>query len=597
MTSTLVKPTGVVPASVILIDDDPSIHALVCAMLKPLGASVSFASSGAEGLALARQSSPDLILLDHEMPEMNGLDVLVQLKADPRLAEIPVVMETGSENHRTLTSCFSAGALDYVRKPFTASELRARVGSVLERQRMLTEMTRSARTDRLTGFANRSLFNDRLSRAIERVRENAQLGFAVMFLDFDRFKMVNDTLGHDVGDLLLQGIAGRMRTNLRAADTLSRDSPGNTVARLGGDEFVVILEGVSTPSAASAVADRLLLALKEPYQLGGHTVRSSASIGVVIAAPPYQTADEMLRDADIAMYAAKARGKGCHVTFTARMGEELRARVDTENDLRDALGTDQLHLAYQPIISLDDRSMHGVEALVRWEHPVRGAIGPDQFIPIAEESGLILPLSDWILREACEAFMRWHSIAPDAAPHYVSVNLSRMQFGDADLVPRILGILQRLGMRSAQLQLEVTESQIMQHRSTALAVLLELRATGIRLAMDDFGTGYSSLSCLQEFPIDTIKVDRSFVENTKRDRAFAALLHAVVTLAENLGLTVVAEGIETEDQLVLLQALGCGFGQGYLLACPMAEADLARLIAIGPSVAPEDALPCVEGRD
>jgi len=588
------QPTGVVPSSVILIDDDPSIHALVSAMLKPLGARVASALSGTEGLALVRESSPDLILLDNEMPDMNGLDVLVQLKADPRLAEIPVVMETGSENHRTLTSCFNAGALDYVRKPFAAAELRARVGSVLERQRMLSEMTRSARTDRLTGLANRSLLNDRLTRAIERARENEELAFAVMFLDFDRFKMINDTLGHEVGDLLLKGISGRLRANLRSEDTVSRESPGTTVARLGGDEFVVVLEGVGTIDAASAVADRLLLALKEPYQLGSHTVRSSASIGVVLAAPQYETADDMLRDADIAMYEAKARGKGCHVTFTARMGEELRARVDTENDLRDALGTDQIHLAYQPIISLDDRSVHGVEALVRWRHPVRGAIGPDQFIPIAEETGLILPLSNWILREACEAFMRWHTTAPDAAPRYVSVNLSRVQFGDPELVPRILGVLQELGMRPDQLQLEVTESQIMQNRGTALEALAQLRAPGIRLAMDDFGTGYSSLSCLQEFPLDTLKVDRSFVANAKRGRDYAALLHAVVTLADNLGLTVVAEGIEEEQQLVLLQALGCGFGQGYLIARPMPEADIARLLGIVPSVAHDDALPCGE---
>ncbi len=594
MTDTIEESIGVVPSSVILIDDDRSIHALVSAMLKPLGARVTSAFGGTEGLALVRRSSPDLVLLDLEMPDINGLDVLAQLKADPRLAEIPVVMETGSENHRTLTSCFDAGALDYVRKPFAAAELRARVGSVLERQRMLTEMTRSARTDRLTGLANRLLLNDRLTRAMERAREDQQLSFALMFLDFDRFKMVNDTLGHEVGDLLLKGIAGRLRANLRTEDTVSRESMGTTVARLGGDEFVVILEGVDTIEAASAVADRLQLALKEPYQLGNHVVRSSASIGVVIAAPQYETADEMLRDADIAMYEAKALGKGCHATFTARMGEELRARVDTENDLRDALGTDQLYLAYQPIFSLEDRSVHGVEALVRWRHPVRGAIGPDQFIPIAEETGLILPLSNWILREACEAFMRWHVVAPEAAPRYVSVNLSRLQFGDAELVPRILRVLHELGMRTEQLQLEVTESQIMQYRSTAIAVLLELRATGIRLAMDDFGTGYSSLSCLQEFPIHTLKVDRSFVENAKRGRDFTALLHAVVTLADNLGLTVVAEGIEEEQQVVLLQALGCGFGQGYLFARPMAEADIARLLGIVPNPAHGVALPCVE---
>ena len=565
---------------IVLIDDDPAIHALVGAMLKPMGTRLSWASGGEAGLALVRDANPDLVLLDNEMPGASGLEVLQWLKEDPQTAALPVIMETGSESNRTLSACFAAGAVDYIRKPFTAAELRARVGSVLERQRMLQELTSAARLDRLTGLTNRALLNDRLHHALAHAKADPAYGFTLMFLDFDRFKLVNDSLGHDVGDLLLQSIAARLRSNVRSTDSTAREADGNTVARLGGDEFVIVLDGVASEATASIIADRLLNVLSAPYQLGEHTVRSSASIGLVFSGSGYATPEEMLRDADIAMYEAKARGKGCHVSFTTGMRDAVRERIDTENDLRDAIGTSQLFLVHQPIVSLEDRRIVGAESLARWVHPTRGLISPVTFIPIAEETGLIVPLSDQFLREACQTFMHWQRTAGARAPHHISVNLSRAQLTDALLVERTMRVLEETGMQPSQLQLEVTESQIMQHRSMALGLLGELRAHGVRLAMDDFGTGYSSLSCLQEFPLDVLKVDRSFVVNAGRGRDYAALLHAVVTLADNLGLKVVAEGIETEEQLVLLQALGCAYGQGFLLAKPMSgDALLERLIA------------------
>ena len=563
---------------VILIDDDNTIHALVVAMLKPLSLRVSCASSGDEGLARARSDSADLILLDHDMPTGSGIDVLGRLKVDPALSSVPVIMVTGSESNKTLAACFTAGAIDYIRKPFTPVELRARVGSVLERQRMLNELKNAALFDKLTGLANRALLTVRLTHAHERARDIPALGFTLLFLDFDRFKYVNDTLGHDVGDLLLKAIAGRLRSNLRATESSSSDVSGNTVARLGGDEFVVLLDGVMHADVVKAVADRLLEALAIPYELDGHVVRSSASVGAVICSPQHTSADDMLRDADIAMYEAKARGKACHVLFTSAMGEAVRMRVSLENDLQAAIGTSQMHLAYQPIVSLEDNTVHGVEALARWTHPTRGIIPPSTFIPIAEETNLILPLSDYVLREACLAFARWHSAGSVQQLQYISVNLSRMQFADPNLMGKIIAVLRETGVRPDQLQLEVTESQIMQNRQSALRLLAELRATGIRLAMDDFGTGYSSLSCLQEFPLDVLKVDRAFVANLGLGRDYAALLHAVVTLADNLNLQVIAEGIEDAEQLAMLQALGCGFGQGYLLARPMPATAIADLL-------------------
>ena len=568
------------PARVLLVDDDPTIHGLVGAMLKTLGVHMEFATNGADGIAMARHDPPDLVLLDHNMPGLSGMDVLQQIKSDPDLSSLQVIMQTGSEDRNTLSACFTAGAIDYIRKPFAAAELRARVGSVLERKRMMLELTNAAKRDRLTGLANRALLHDRLTAAIARSARDPEYGFTVMFLDFDRFKLVNDTLGHNVGDLLLRAIADRLRNNLRASDVIARETDGTTVARLGGDEFVAILDGVSAPSLACMIADRLLNALNEPYELGSHLVRSSASIGMVYSAAGYQNADDMLRDADIAMYEAKARGRGRHVSFTIEMRDAIRERLSTENDLREALGTNQLTLSYQPIISLDDRTICGVEALARWRHPTRGVVSPGTFIPIAEETGLILPLSDFILREACEAFMRWQRSTPARPLEFMSVNLSRVQFSDPTLVERTMLVVRDSGMLPHQLLLEVTESQIMQNRDVALRLLAEFRDQGVRLAMDDFGTGYSSLSCLQEFPLDVLKVDRSFVANAKRGRDFAALLHAVVTLADNLGLKVVAEGIEDADQLTLLQALGCAYGQGYLLARPMPEDELTALLGV-----------------
>lgn len=570
---------------IILIDDDTTIHALVVAMLKPLSVRISGATSGDEGLALARTDPPDLILLDHDMPTGSGLDVLGRLKADPALASVPVIMVTGSESNKTLAACFAVGAIDYIRKPFTPVELRARVGSVLERQRMLNELTKAALFDKLTGLANRALLTERLTHALERAHHAPALRFTLLFLDFDRFKYVNDTLGHDVGDLLLKAIAGRLRSNLRATESSAREVSGNTVARLGGDEFVVLLDGVMHADVIKAVADRLLEALAMPYQLDGHLVRSSASIGAVICSAEHTSADEMLRDADIAMYEAKKRGKACHVLFTSAMGDAVRERVGLESDLQTAIDTSQLHLAYQPIVSLEDHTVHGVEALARWTHPTHGDIPPSTFIPIAEETNLILRLSDYVLREACLAFTRWHNADPARQLQFISVNLSRVQFADPNLMRKITDTLRETGVRTDQLQLEVTESQIMQNRPAALRLLAELRATGIRLAMDDFGTGYSSLSCLQEFPLDVLKIDRAFVANLSRGRDYAALLHAVVTLADNLSLVVVAEGIEDAEQLAMLQALGCGFGQGYLLARPMPESAIAELLSAPPAVA------------
>jgi diguanylate cyclase (GGDEF)-like protein len=568
-------------ARVLLVDDDTDVHALVTAMLRPLGVTLEHAGDGAEALQRLRQAPVDLVLLDYEMPGRNGLDVLAELRADPRLSRLPVIMVTGSDSHAVLARCFADGAQDYLRKPFFAAELRARVGAQLERQQLLVELVGAARRDRLTGLPNRAFLVDQLQAAVREAKRSPDAAFALMFLDFDRFKVVNDSLGHEVGDQLLRSIAGRLRENLRASDTVVVGDGSNTVARLGGDEFVVVLPGVRDLVAASSVADRLIEVLEPPYQLGAHTVRSSASIGIACNTGQYDAPDDMLRDADIAMYEAKARGKGCWVVFSDAMRAEVEHRHTVETELRRAIEEESLALVYQPIVSLDDRSVSGVEALVRWTHPVLGDVPPSEFVPIAEETRLIQPMSEWILERACRDFAQWRAELGARAPRRLSVNLSRIQLGDPGLVDRVLAVLRAAGLEPGDLQLEVTESQIMANRTAAVAQLHALRAAGVRLAMDDFGTGYSSLSCLQEFPLHVLKIDRQFVANLRLGRDFAALVHAVITLADNLGLEVVAEGIEDVAQAAMLQDLGCRDGQGFLLARPMPADDLGAWLLVG----------------
>lgn len=555
---------------VLLVDDDRTIQRLAETFLKPLDVTCEFAGCGAEAFEALARSVPDLILLDHELPGESGLQILERLKADPALAQIPVIYATGTTKETVISRCFEAGANDYIQKPLRRPELLARVRSVLERQRMIRELWSNARTDSLTGLPNRLLLQETLSHAIERTQQDLRYRFALLFLDFDRFKMINDSLGHEVGDLLLQQIAERLRANLRSEDAIVRDSQMTTLSRLGGDEFVILLGDIPDEAAASSVARRLLGVLNRPYSLAGHTVNSTVSIGVVCSDRGYRTADEMLRDADIAMYEAKARGKGCHVVFDPSMHAAVMERHRIENDLRDAIGSSQIQLVYQPIFAIEDGLVVGMEALARWHHPELGLIPPDRFIPVAEETGLILPLGEQVLHAACAQFQHWRRQHP--ALNYVSVNVSRAQLEIPDFADLVRDIVTKHGMAPQQLQLEVTESMIMSRPEAAVSLLETLNALGVRLAMDDFGTGYSSLSCLHCFPFDVIKIDRSFVQELNGERTeFVALVHAIVNLAYNLGMECVAEGIETREQVAVLLAVDCLYGQGYLLGRPVAS--------------------------
>ena len=425
------------------------------------------------------------------------------------------------------------------------------------------ELIQLAHHDRLTGLPNRERFLKELQGALRRHRDDPDYHFAVLFFDFDRFKTVNDSLGHSVGDALLISIAERFRAELRKNDT---------AARFGGDEFVILLNGTAGTDETRLAADRLLATLSRPHRLGKHEVVSTASIGVVTDGLGHTNAADVLRDADAAMYKAKAAGKNNHRFFDQQMHDAAVDRLRTENDLRAGLD-DQLVVYYQPIVTLTDGQPAGFEALVRWNHPTRGLIAPDRFIPIAEETGMIVPLGARVLREACRQLAAWDQGPALGRMPGMSVNCSKRQLLDPGFTALVRDVLERTGLPAGRLTLEITETAVMDNPDEVARVMAEVRAMGVRLSMDDFGTGHSSLSCLHQFPINAVKMDRSFVRRMNRDASFAAVAQTIADLGLNLKLDIVAEGIEEPLQQERLRAMGCLYGQGYLFARPMPAED------------------------
>jgi diguanylate cyclase (GGDEF)-like protein/PAS domain S-box-containing protein len=428
--------------------------------------------------------------------------------------------------------------------------------------------------DALTGLPNRALFGDRLEQALLRsVREGRAV--AVLFLDLDNFKVVNDSLGHHVGDDLLVQVAKRITKCLRAEDT---------AARLGGDELAVLITDVGCEADAQGVADRLADALRAPFRIAGRDVVVTASIGVALSAPDRLDRDTLLQAADLAMYQAKANGRARYEVFDPSMAAEAGDRLELEMFLRDAIDREELSVVYQPIVSLQTGRVCAVEALVRWEHPERGPIGPSRFIPIAEETGLISSIGAWVMRRACRDAAGWPRQGGE--PLAVSVNVSPRQLRDPDFVEEVRSVLADTGLDPSQLEIEVTESAVMHDPQEARARLEQLQRVGVSLAIDDFGTGYSSLGQLRHFPFDSLKVDRTFMLGLGQDQTNAAIVSGVIALARNLGLAVVGEGIETRAQLEQLQALGCDRGQGYYLARPLTPESLSALLAADTRLVP-----------
>jgi diguanylate cyclase (GGDEF)-like protein len=422
--------------------------------------------------------------------------------------------------------------------------------------------------DALTNLPNRSLFTDLLARSIGRARRRADYNFALLFLDIDRFKVVNDSLGHLIGDQLLVAIARRLERCVR---------PGDTVARLGGDEFTVLLDDIVDASDATRIADRIQRDLNMPFNLSGQEVFTSASIGIALSGSAYERPDDLLRDADIAMYRAKALGKARYEVFDADMHARAVTQLQLETDLRRALDREEFRIHYQPVFSTTLNRIIGFEALVRWQHPQRGTIMPDEFVTAAEETGLIVVIGRAVLREACRQIKEFQREFPQQPPLTMSVNISGRQFRQPDLVDHIARALGAWDVAPGSLRVEITESTIIDNASQAAEMLLRLRELGVRIDLDDFGTGYSSLSYLHKFEMDTIKIDRTFVSNIGEAGENAEIVKSIVNLARSLDLDVIAEGVERPEQLALLKSLGCELVQGYLFSPPL-TAEAARTL-------------------
>jgi diguanylate cyclase (GGDEF)-like protein/PAS domain S-box-containing protein len=446
--------------------------------------------------------------------------------------------------------------------------IQCNIRDITDRKVVEERIIHEAFHDKLTSLPNRALFIEHLKKAIAHAERHHNYLYAVLYLDLDNFKTINDSLGHMAGDQFLVASARRLETTLR---------PEDVVARMGGDEFTILLNDIKSISDATRVANRVHNSLVLPFHIGGREVSSTASIGIALSTPEYKETEEVLRDADTAMYRAKALGRGRHEIFDPSMHENVMAKLKLESDLRLAVEREEFLLHYQPIMSLENNRLTGFEALIRWQHPERGLVPPNAFIPTAEATGLILPIGNWVLYEACRQLRQWQHARRGDPPLTINVNLSAKQFSQIDLVQQIESVLERTGIDARSLKLEITETAVMEHAEEAAAMLGQLKALGVKLHIDDFGTGYSSLSYLHRFPVDELKIDRLFVSRMGADDESSEIVETIIQLAHNLGMKVTAEGVETVEQLAQLRSLRCEYGQGYYFSKPVI-AESARLM-------------------
>ncbi|HZS59155.1 MAG TPA: EAL domain-containing protein [Gemmatimonadaceae bacterium] len=559
-------------ARILIVDDEPSNVRLLERLLLTGGyTDVRGTTDARDAVRLFREQQPDLVLVDLHMPYLDGFALMAALNEQLAPNEyLPFLVLTADMTRETKERALSSGAKDFLTKPLERMDVLLRTRNLLEtrflhvalkneNRALEAKLVHQAFHDSLTGLANRALFRDRVDHALARSSRGERV--ALLFLDLDDFKSVNDTLGHAEGDRLLQVIATRL---------LHASRGGDTVARIGGDEFAILLEDVPQLDQALLVVTRLMEAMRQPVPLQGREITISTSIGIAHAMGG-EHVDELMRNADVAMYRAKEDGKNRHAVFDPGMYAALIERLELEADLRHAVDRGELRVLYQPIVQLETGSVTGVEALVRWQHPRRGLESAATFIPVAEETGLIVPIGRWVLAEACRQGRHWRLA--------LSVNVSARQLQDASFASDVAAILAETHFPPDRLILEITESTLMSHTSSVLDRLHELKALGLRLAIDDFGTGYSNLSYLQQFPIDILKIDKSFVTELATKDGQTALARTIVGLASTLNLNTVAEGVEHADQRVQLLALGCHYGQGFLFAKPIDADAISALLS------------------
>jgi diguanylate cyclase (GGDEF)-like protein/PAS domain S-box-containing protein len=680
--------------SLLIVDDEAMIRDLMARRLANNGYRILLAGNGKEALSRLREHRVDLLLLDIEMPDMNGLAVLKEVRKSYSPAQLPIIMVTGRGDSQDIVTALAEGANDYVTKPMDFPVILARIqnqlscrhaekalheseeryelaarasndglwdwdlssgkiyyssrwksmlgweeheigddpeewfsrihpddvvrvradinsylnqtaGQYQDEYRILhkngsylwmlgrafvvrdesgtayrmagsqTDITRGKIVDVLTGLPNRVLFMDRLERSFEKARRRKNTTLALIFLDVDGFKLVNDSLGHFAGDQLLVAVADRLESVLRSGDSVARFSRNNTVARLGGDEFAILLEDIPGPLEAARVAERILKSLSKRFVVSGQELFPTASMGIALYTPSFLTPEELLRDADTALYSAKALGKGRFEIFDANMRANAIARLQLESELRRALERQEFETHYQVIVSLETGRIWGFEALARWRHPMRGLIMPGEFISVAEEIGLTVPLGQQVLETAVRQARIWRSRFPKNSPT-IGVNLSVRQFFQPDLFEKCCQLLKEEHTADTCLCIEVTESAMMPDPESAIQVMHRLKSLGMKIALDDFGTGYSSLSYLHRFPLDSLKIDRSFVSRISEDDE---IIRTIIILGKNLGSKVIAEGVETSEQANRLRKLGCELAQGYYFSAPVDAQGATDLLA------------------
>ncbi|EED30986.1 response regulator receiver modulated diguanylate cyclase/phosphodiesterase [gamma proteobacterium NOR5-3] len=578
-------------AKILVADDDMNVRLLSRQCLESEGMIVVEAADGHEALDAFVRERPDLVFLDVEMPGMTGLEVCRRIRAMPQGESVPIMIVTGSDDRKSIDDGFDAGATQYKTKPVNWSLLGRDVQYMLRASNAFNSLKRQedrlrylAYFDPLTSLPNRRSFNEQLNRILKR-SQRLNTFSALLFIDLDNFKRINDSIGHGRGDRLLVEISKRLINELREDDAISyysdssaeEEHDGNTeIARLGGDEFTVVLADVLHTDDVERIALRIMKTLSEPIPLQTHNPVVTPSIGIAMYPQDGEDAESLVRNADTAMYAAKADGRACFRFYNEEMNARSVEHLKLEEDLREAMRTDQLELRYQPQVETVTGAVVSLEALVRWKHPERGMISPADFIPVAESTGQIIELGEWVLKEVARHCVYWDSIG--LASFRVCVNISPLQFNQPDLLHYIKGFLGRSGLDPHRLELELTESAIMTDGESNILKLSQLKSLGLDLAVDDFGTGYSSLSYLRRFPINTLKIDQSFVADMNSADG-AAIVDAIIALAKTLNMRSIAEGIETEEQLAYLAKRGVDLMQGFYFARPLYPEDVPNAIA------------------
>ncbi|WP_377294683.1 putative bifunctional diguanylate cyclase/phosphodiesterase [Rhizobium sp. SG2393] len=590
----------------LIVDDVADNRTILVRRFERRGFEVHEADGGAAALQLIDTHVFDMVLLDVMMPEIDGLEVLRRLRTRFSPVELPVIMCTAKSQSEDIVGALELQANDYVTKPVDFAIALARVniqldrkrvsdalklanekleerveertmalvqinrqleGEIMQRQRSEAETRYMALHDGLTGLANRILFRDRLGEVLDRSRSD-NMGIAILFIDLDGFKSVNDTLGHSIGDMLLKSVAADFQNLMREHDL---------IARLGGDEFAILHHCDETLSSVIQLAEQIIRAAGRQRTIEGHSVTVGASVGIVTSFERVDDAEQLLKNADLAMYRAKADGRGTYRIFNPEMDAKAQARRVLELDMRKALANGEYEVFYQPLISLEHKRVAGFEALLRWNHPERGPVSPADFIPLAEETGMIVQLGDWVMREACRQAVQW----PDHVR--IAVNVSTVQFIRGNVVATVMGALAQSGLPAHRLEVEITESVLLEKTDQNIAILEQLRTLGVRIAMDDFGTGYSSLGYLRRFRFDKIKIDQSFIRDIAKDVESSAIVNAIAKLGVSFGIATTAEGVETQEQLLRLVDEGCHEVQGWLFSKAISAGEVLDILAL-----PED---------